>query len=151
MNTQPDIRWQQRFQNFRRAFMLLRSALEDHEVDDYTQLEQEGIIQRFEYTFELAWKTLKDYLEFGGIQLEIVTPRNVIRECVASGLFKEAGIDGDIYLTMMLARNTLSHTYDFDKFRDIILKLQSEYLPQLDREYTFLLGQLIKDTDLNAA
>jgi Nucleotidyltransferase substrate binding protein like len=58
-----DIRWHQRFQNFERGFILLRSALEGRGIEESSDLELEGLIQRFEYTFELAWKTLKDYLE----------------------------------------------------------------------------------------
>lgn len=60
---QPDIRWQQRFQNFDRAFKLFQSALQERPLDAYSALEQEGIIQRFEYAYELAWKTMKDYLQ----------------------------------------------------------------------------------------
>ncbi|MDR0328972.1 MAG: nucleotidyltransferase substrate binding protein [Planctomycetaceae bacterium] len=74
----PDIRWKQRFQNFRRAFGLLREAVEGRNIDEYSDLEQEGIIQRFEYTFELGWKTFKDYLEFKGIAPSEMTPRQVI-------------------------------------------------------------------------
>ena len=55
-----DIRWIQRFNNFKRAISLLRSALEERALSEYSNLEQEGIIQRFEYTLELAWKVLKD-------------------------------------------------------------------------------------------
>ena len=54
---QEDIRWKQRFDNFDRAFTLLHSALQSRALDDFSDLEQEGIIQRFEYSFELAWKT----------------------------------------------------------------------------------------------
>jgi hypothetical protein len=54
----PDIRWKQRFQNFDHAFVLLREALE-RGPEDLSMLEKEGVIQRFEYTFELAWKTSK--------------------------------------------------------------------------------------------
>ena len=136
-----DLRWRQRFENFGRAFVLLRSALEGKTVDDYNQLEQEGLIQRFEYTFELAWKTLKDYLEFNGVQLEVANPRSVIKECVSSGLFASAGIDGGTFLDMMLARNTLSHTYDFERFREIIVKISDEFLPQLDLLYDYLLSK----------
>ena len=64
-----DIRWRQRFQNYRRAFELLRTTLEDREISDFSDLEQEGIVQRFEFTFELCWKTFKDYLEFSGVRL----------------------------------------------------------------------------------
>ena len=65
MNPNPDIRWKQRFQNFDRAFVVLRDAM-GNGPDALNQLEKEGVIQRFEYCFELAWKTIKDYLEAGG-------------------------------------------------------------------------------------
>lgn len=63
-----DIRWKQRFANFNRAFLLLREAMEN-DMATLSQLEKEGIIQRFEYTFELAWKVLKDKMENDGIVL----------------------------------------------------------------------------------
>ena len=68
----PDIRWKQRFQNFDRGFALLRQAME-HGPSALNQLEKEGAIQRFEYYFELAWKTLKDFLEEGGLSISPVT------------------------------------------------------------------------------
>ena len=73
----PDeIRWHYRFKNFSRAFSLLREALEE-EGRALNQLEREGVIQRFEYTFELTWNLLKDRLEHDGITLPTVTPRQV--------------------------------------------------------------------------
>jgi len=142
-----DVRWKQRFQNYRRAFNLLRSALEDKAIDEYSALEQEGIVQRFEYTFELGWKTLKDYLEFSGTMPTEATARMVIKECAATGIFDEAGIDGNIYLDMILARNTLSHVYDFGRFTHIISKIKNDFLPELEKEYTFFIN---KELDENA-
>jgi len=136
-----DIRWKQRFQNYRRAFNLLRSALEERELDKYSPLEQEGIIQRFEYTFELGWKTLKDYLEFSGVAITEVTPRRVIKECAALGIFNDAGIEGDIYLDMMLSRNALSHMYDLEQFAGVIAKIKSNYLHELEKEYMFFMNK----------
>ena len=77
-----DIRWKQRFQNFDRGFVLLREALESG-PSALSALEKEGVIQRFEYTFELAWKTIKDFLEAGGLVVSPITPRQVIKEEVA--------------------------------------------------------------------
>lgn len=68
MNRNPDIRWQQRFDNFDRALGLLREALANGPAA-LNQLEKEGVVQRFEYTLELAWKTIKDYLEGSGVVL----------------------------------------------------------------------------------
>jgi len=138
---EKDIRWKQRFQNYRSAFNLLRSALTDKEINEYSALEQEGIVQRFEYTFELGWKTLKDYLEYSGVALTEATARTVIKECAAVGTFGEAGIDGSVYLDMILARNTLSHIYDSRRFASIITKIKSDYLPELEKEYAFFVNK----------
>ena len=100
---QEDIRWKQRFDNFDRAFTLLRTALQSCALDDFSDLEQEGIIQRFEYSFELAWKTMKDYLENSGVALSPVTPRAVIKEAFAAKMID----DGDGWIAMMLDRNQL--------------------------------------------
>ena len=79
----PDIRWKQRFQNFDRAFALLRQALESG-PSGLSMLEKEGVIQRFEYSFELAWKTVKDFLEAGGLVIAPVTPRQVLKDAFAA-------------------------------------------------------------------
>ena len=134
-----DIRWIQRFQNFSRAFILLRSALEEKEIEEFSELEQEGIIQRFEYSFELAWKTLKDYLEYSGLTLKESTPRNVLKEAAASGIFNSAGIAPDVFLDMLLARNALSHTYDFEKFKIVLQKAKPQFLGELEKLYQFFL------------
>jgi hypothetical protein len=56
-----DIRWEQRFSNFRKALSQLTRFIEK---GDLSELEQQGLIKAFEYTFELAWNTMKDYLEY---------------------------------------------------------------------------------------
>ncbi len=105
-----DIRWQQRRDSFERAFGLLREVCE-RGVDTLTQLEQEGAIQRFEMTFELAWKTMRDLLIHEGVVLEQATPRSVIKEAAAAGLLADA----ELWIDMMLHRNRLSHTYDYPR------------------------------------
>jgi nucleotidyltransferase substrate binding protein (TIGR01987 family) len=74
-----DIRWKQRFANFQRAFLLLRQAIES-DIENLNQLKKEGIIQRFEYTFELAWKVLKDKMENDGIMLDKISPKAIIKQ-----------------------------------------------------------------------
>ncbi len=88
MNEQ-DIHWQQRFNNFKRAFLLLREAMEN-DLDSMSQLEKEGIIQRFEYTFELAWNVLKDKMEYDGINLDKISPKTVVRQAYAAKYIKDA-------------------------------------------------------------
>jgi len=134
-----DIRWIQRFQNFKRAFLLLSQVLTQGELDELSDLEQEGVIQRFEYSFELAWKTLKDYLDYSGFVLKEATPRRVIKECAASGIFAEAEINAEAYLAMLLTRNTLSHMYDSEQFKKALVEIKGRYLAQLERQYQYLL------------
>ena len=78
-----DIRWKQRFENFDRALGLLQEALAGGQ-ENLSPLEQEGAAQRLEYTLELAWKCMKDYLENSGISIAPATPRQVIKEAFAA-------------------------------------------------------------------
>ena len=132
-----DIRWKQRFQNFSRAFNLLRNALDSKDIGQYSDLELEGIVQRFEYTFELGWKTLKDYLEYSGVIVEEATPRKVIKACTSHGIFATAGINPDVYISMMLERNILSHVYDHRHFVQAINNIQAKHLHELDLQHKY--------------
>ena len=135
-----DIRWKQRFQNFDRAFVLLRSAFEEKEINDFSQLEQEGIIQRFEYTYELAWKTMKDYLQDNGNTiLPEVTARNVIKEAYAANIIS----NGQVWIDMMLHRNILSHCYDFAKFQEVLKAISKFYLPAISAFHEWLLERIV--------
>ena len=122
-----EIRWQYRFRNFSRAFSLLREALEG-EVEDLNDLEKEGVIQRFEYTFELSWNTLKDRLEEDGVVMDSVTPRNVIRTAVATGLVT----DGQTWINMLEYRRNTSHRYDNRLLDSVLSNVQNNYLPILE-------------------
>lgn len=133
-----DIRWKQRFDNFDRAFVLLREAFE-HGLDTLSQLEKEGTIQRFEIAFELAWKTMKDYLEENGLVVNPATPRSVIKEAFAANLLD----DGQVWIDMMLHRNLLSHTYDIKVFEEVLQTVEIKYLPALDRLHEFLSVRLM--------
>ena len=128
-----EIRWQYRFTNFARAFLLLQEALENG-VEVLNELEREGVIQRFEYTFELAWNTLKDRMEYDGIALATVTPRNVIREAFQARLIE----DGEAWIDMLNDRNLMSHTYDSARFEHVIRNIVRRYLPILQEMYARL-------------
>ena len=99
-----DVRWKQRFQNFDRAVVLLREALANNRT--LSMLEKEGVIRRFEYTYELAWKTVKDYLKASGVVILPMTPRQVIKEAFAAKIIT----DGQVWINMLDNRNLLSHT-----------------------------------------
>jgi len=128
MNRDPDVRWQQRFQNFERALALLEDAL-SRGPDALNQLEKEGAVQRFEYTLELAWKTLKDYLEESGLVLTVVTPRQVIKDAFAAKIL----VDGQTWIDMIDHRNLLSHTYDPVNFDEAVKAIHNRYLAALQQ------------------
>lgn len=123
MNHGPDIRWQQRFENFDRALSLLKDAL-SRGPTVLNQLEKEGTVQRFEYTLELAWKTIKDYLEESGVVLSAVTPRQVIKDAFAARLIA----DGQTWIDMIDHRNLPSHTYDPTNFEEAVDAIHGRYL-----------------------
>ena len=122
-----EIRWQYRFRNFSRAYSLLCEALEG-EIQDLNDLEKEGVIQRFEYTFELSWNTLKDRLEHDGVIMDSVTPRNVIRTAAATGWIA----DGQTWINMLEDRISTSHRYDIELLESVLSNIQNKYLPILD-------------------
>lgn len=121
-----NVRWQQRFQNLDRTVLLLRQPLADG-VERLSLLEKEGVIQRFEFTLELAWKTLKDYLEFSGVVIEPATPRNVVKEAFAAKILP----DGQVWIDMLDHRNLLSHTYDEQAFPAAVDALADRYSPAM--------------------
>ncbi|MGL1890640.1 MAG: nucleotidyltransferase substrate binding protein [Spirochaetaceae bacterium] len=140
MSDNTDIRWKQRFSNFKRAFLLLREAM-DNDLDSLSQLEKEGVIQRFEYTFELAWKVLKDRLEFDGIILDRISPKSVARKAYETKYIN----DVDMWFKMIGDRNLMSHTYDFSKFEVILISIQNDYLVVLENLYSQLLEEIMND------
>jgi nucleotidyltransferase substrate binding protein (TIGR01987 family) len=131
-----ELRWEQRFENLESAFGLLEEALTDG-TQDLSDLEKEGVIQRFEYTFELAWKTLKDYLEFSGIVMEQVTPRAVIKQAFAAKIIS----DGEMWITMLEQRNLMSHTYNQEIFEKVIEQIEDGYFFALQQLMQFFRKQ----------
>jgi nucleotidyltransferase substrate binding protein (TIGR01987 family) len=102
-------------------------------------LEKEGCIQRFEYAFELAWKTMKDYLESEGLVISPMTPANVIRTAFEARIIT----DGQIWFDALDARNKMSHTYDLAKFEMVIVDIRSSYLAAMEAVYLFFLEKTV--------
>jgi nucleotidyltransferase substrate binding protein (TIGR01987 family) len=137
MATNPDIRWKQRFQNFDSALVLLREALE-RGPGALSALEKEGTVQRFEYCFDLAWKTLKDYLMESGVAISPVTPRQVIKDAFAAKLLD----DGQLWMDMLVERNLLAHTYDKAVFDKAVAAIHARYLPALGAVHDWFLERM---------
>ena len=119
---QKAIRWRQRFENLFKAYSLLSEAAQ---ATDLSRLEQEGLIKRFEYTFELAWKTTKDYLEAKGVS--VTYPRDVLKQAFQSGLVR----DGEAWLEMLESRNTMAHTYDEARFTEAVERVRERFFPAI--------------------
>jgi nucleotidyltransferase substrate binding protein (TIGR01987 family) len=127
-----DIRWQQRFENFEKAFFLLRDVFLEKEY--FSNLEKEGIVQRFEFTFELAWKTIKDYLESTGLEIATITPKNIIKEAFSAKII----MDGEIWIDMLEKRNDVFDDYSEIAFSKTVKTIQIDYLKVLNDLYVFL-------------
>ncbi|MBK7129649.1 MAG: nucleotidyltransferase substrate binding protein [Crocinitomicaceae bacterium] len=113
MRQENDIRWKQRFSNFEKAFLNLEFAVS---LKNPSKVEKAGLIQFYEFTFELAWKTMKDFLE--SKSLECKFPRDTIKEAFRYELIS----NGDDWMDMLEKRNLMAHTYD-EKTSDIAYHL----------------------------
>jgi nucleotidyltransferase substrate binding protein (TIGR01987 family) len=120
----PDIRWKQRFNNFRSALQTVRNAVGLSEQRALSELEQQGLIQGFEFTHELAWNVLKDYLEAPGF-VGIIGSKNATREAFKNGLI----VDGDAWMDMIKARNLTSHTYQTTVANGIANDILTRFYP----------------------
>jgi nucleotidyltransferase substrate binding protein (TIGR01987 family) len=120
--TEKDIRWQQRYGNFRKALSKLSEVVEDRDWETLSDLEKEGLIQRFEYTFELAWKTLQDLFRFKGYT-DVIGPNPVLEQALRDGYLEdEAG-----WRSMKKSRELTSHTYDSDTADQIAKAIAGSY------------------------
>lgn len=119
-----DIRWKQRFSNYLRAFQTLVDAVELADVRELSNLEQQGLIQSFEFTHELAWNVLKDYLEHQGIA-GLVGSRDASRAAFKNGLIE----DGDSWMKMIEARNQTSHTYNLAVAQAVVHNSRTLFYP----------------------
>ena len=126
MTSKKDIRWEQRFSNFNKALKKLSEAIDyvkkNPKEEILDEILKEGIIQRFEYTHELAWNVMKDFLlEIGDVTL--YGSKDATREAFKTELIK----DGDVWMEMIKSRNKTSHTYNEEIAQEIYLKILNEY------------------------
>jgi nucleotidyltransferase substrate binding protein (TIGR01987 family) len=120
-----DIRFVQRFNNFLKAFHELEEAVELSKKRDLSKLEKQGLIQAFEYTHELSWKVLKDFLQESGVQ-GIYGSKNAIRQAFKVDLIN----DGEIWMKMIEDRNQTVHTYNLEVSEQIYGRVVREYFSE---------------------
>jgi nucleotidyltransferase substrate binding protein (TIGR01987 family) len=137
-----DIRWKQRFQNYSKAFALLRIVIEEHEdILTLSDLEKEGLIKRFEFTLELAWKTLKDKMQEDGVIIDKISPKYILKLA-----HNNKYIDNiEVWLAMINDRNLMSHTYNFNDFNKVLKALQNTYYAHLEELYIDFIEQNLNE------
>ena len=118
-------RFEERKEDLKKAANKLNEAL----IGDASDLEIDGILHRFEFTFKLAWKTMKDCLEEQGIVGKIGSPREIIKEAFSAGLID----NGEVWMDMMLSRNELSHLYDEETSREIYDNIKEIYILEINK------------------
>jgi nucleotidyltransferase substrate binding protein (TIGR01987 family) len=133
--SKADIRWIQRFDNFKRAFARLAAAAAQAKQQKLSELEEQGLIQAFEYTHELAWNTLKDFLEARGTTAKIYGSRDATREAFAADLIE----NGEAWMKMIEHRNESSHTYN-QKIADTVVEaILTRYVKEFEKfQHSFL-------------
>ena len=118
-------RFEERKEDLKKAATKLNEALNG----EASELEIDGTLHRFEFTFELAWKTMKDCLEDQGIVSRIKTPRKIIKEAITAGLID----NGEIWMDMMISRSELSHLYDEETSREIFDDIKEKYILEINK------------------
>ena len=124
-----DIRWKQRFHNLEKAFLFMERASKQQ---SFNELEAAGFIQSFEFTFELTWKTLKDYLTDQAFIVQ--SPRDTIKQAFQSNYLN----DGHIWMEMLEQRNLLTHTYSEEQAQAAMKLIRESYFPAIKQAYLFL-------------
>jgi nucleotidyltransferase substrate binding protein (TIGR01987 family) len=122
-----DIRWKQRFQNYKKALVTMKNAVELAASRELSDLEKQGMIQGFEFTFELAWNVMKDYLEEEGLT-GIIGSKGAVRHAFNRGLIE----DGQIWMDMIKDRNLAAHLYDEETANDLAVAIIDNYYWQLN-------------------
>lgn len=131
-----EIRWKQRYQNFEKALSFLSTAVTK---ENLSEIEKAGMVQIFEFTFELSWKTLKDFLEEKSVEVNF--PRDIIKTAFEYNLID----DGDVWMDMLDKRNLMSHTYNETYAQLACNLIVNEYFKQLQNLAIKLKVELLKD------
>lgn len=137
-----DVRWIQRFSNYRKALIQLGKAVNivsavSNSSSDQNDLLAEGLIQRYEYTHELAWKVMKDYEEYQGIT-DVMGSRDAIRVALRAGI-----LDDDRWMDTISDRNLTSHNYDDETAKHIVNNIINVYYPLFVKFETTMTGKMV--------
>jgi nucleotidyltransferase substrate binding protein (TIGR01987 family) len=126
---QKDIRWKQRFDNFVKAFLMLKEFIDKGMLN---KLEEQGLIKCFEYTFELSWKVMKDFLEDSGY--DIKSPREAIQTAFKTELIA----DGHTWIDTLEKRNLMAHTYNEKTAKEALALIKDKYFKIIEEFYLIM-------------
>ncbi|HEX2582794.1 MAG TPA: HI0074 family nucleotidyltransferase substrate-binding subunit [Chlamydiales bacterium] len=132
-----DIRWQQRFENLEKARDRLHEALKGTAQEPNNHLYQIALIGAFQSTFELSWKTMKDYLAYNGVTVSL--PRDVIKQAFHHQLVQ----DGQVWIDMLEDRNLMAHVYQEKAALEAVRSIRERYAPAIERIHNYLLKRRI--------
>jgi nucleotidyltransferase substrate binding protein (TIGR01987 family) len=117
-----DIRWKQRLKNYKKALVTLKNAVELAASRELSDLEKQGMIKSFEFTFEMAWNVMKDYLEEQGVS-GIIGSKGAVRHAFNNDLVE----DGQVWMDMIKDRNLAAHSYDEETAKNVVAGIDKYY------------------------
>ncbi|CAC9500889.1 hypothetical protein [uncultured Gammaproteobacteria bacterium] len=134
-----NIRWQQRFQNFEKAYIVFQRRIIEYREDSQREAFQMALIQAFEVLIELSWKTLKDYLENEGTLVN--SPKAVIRQAFQFNIID----NGDDWMNALAKRNLTTHTYNEDNFYEVITFVDEKFTPIVEQLFSGLKKEIASE------
>ena len=133
-----NIRWNEKINDFGKALLRLNEAIDESKNNQLSSTLKDGVIQRFEFCYEICWKLMKYYLENEGIQ-EAKSPKSTFREAFKIGIIE----DGEEWIDMLNDRNLTSHVYDENVAIDIYEKILSKYFKRMNDMYILLKSKVV--------
>lgn len=125
----------QKIENYKNAGARLSEALAEYAKNPNSTVIRDGVMQRFEFTFELAWKSLREYMEDQGASMDAIFSKQVFKAAYAAEIIS----DGQVWLDMLTSRNVTSHVYDDAQAAQVVADIRDRYigpLAELARFYT---------------
>src|SRR5690554_547187 len=131
-----EFRWKQRLENFCKAYDTFCRALNRHKELPEDEIIKMALVQAFEFTYELAWNVMKDYLESEGFT-EVKSPKQTMRTAFQAGLIN----DGEKWMEMIQKRNLASHAYDQTILDETVQYIKDEFYPLVTKFYEDMKGR----------
>jgi len=130
------IRWKQRFNNFEKAYKKFTTIFNTYKSEPENEIYQLALVQTFEFTYELSWKVMKDFMQYNGVK-DISLPREIIKKAFQHEIIQ----DGQTWVNMLEDRNIMSHTYNEENAKQAMKHISEHYIEAITKLYTFFKKQ----------